>query len=265
LSQAVKAKWDAEAYAKHSSAQAKWAGELLSKLKLKGNECVIDIGCGNGRNTHEIASRLPSGSVVGIDSSDSMISLAKRSWQRHNLSFQTMDAANINLDRQFDVAFSNAVLHWIENHQAVLTGLKQHLNPNARILLQMGGYGNARDIVEVFESIIASCTWSVYFHDFQFPYYFYKHGDYEKWLPECGYQALRTDLIFKDMIHESVSGLKGWLITTWFPYTDRVPEDRRDIFLDQIIQTYLAGRPLDQYGRTHVHMVRLEVEAKVSG
>ncbi|MBN2104527.1 methyltransferase domain-containing protein [bacterium] len=263
MSHAVITKWDAEAYTRHSSAQTTWAYELLSKLKLKGHESVIDIGCGNGRNSHEIACRLPSGSVVGIDSSLSMISLARRSWQRDNLSFQTMDAAYINLDRRFDVAFSNAVLHWVEDHQAVLTGLRRHLNPNAGLLFQMGGNGNARDIVEAAESVMALDAWSGYFHEFRFPYYFYTPGDYEKWLPECGYQTLRIELIHKDMIHESIAGLKGWLMTTWFPYTDRVPEDHRDAFLDQMVQMYLAGYPLDQYGRTHVNMVRLEVEAKV--
>ena len=53
--------WNAEDYARNSSAQESWAIELISKLSLKGHESLIDIGCGNGRITNEIASRLPAG------------------------------------------------------------------------------------------------------------------------------------------------------------------------------------------------------------
>jgi trans-aconitate methyltransferase len=70
--------WNAEEYRTSSSNQKKWALELLSKLDLKGNERVLDIGCGDGEITAAIAQRVPRGFAVGIDSSKEMIDLATR-------------------------------------------------------------------------------------------------------------------------------------------------------------------------------------------
>ena len=68
--------WDAHDYVAHSAAQQVWARELIAKLQLRGDEAVLDIGCGDGRATVLIAERLPDGSVLGVDKSPSMIALA---------------------------------------------------------------------------------------------------------------------------------------------------------------------------------------------
>jgi trans-aconitate 2-methyltransferase len=64
------------------------------------------------------------------------------------------------------------------------------------------------------------------------------------------------------MVHDDAKGLKGWLRTTWFPYTDRVPETDRELFVKQLTDLYLSKYPVDAEGKTHVRMVRLEVEAR---
>jgi trans-aconitate methyltransferase len=256
-------KWNAEDYARNSSAQESWAKELISLLSLKGNESVIDIGCGIGRMTNEIALRLPAGQVVGIDSSESMIELASKTYTRSNLSFYVMNAEDIHLNGRFDLAFSNATLHWIKDHQAVLASLKKHLNPNAKILFQMGGKGNAQDIVKALDDMIADKKWSEFFNGFVFPFHFYEVEDYEKWLPDSGYKAARIELITKDMVHKNAEELKGWLRTTWFPYTNRIPADQQEVFLDDLVSRYLEEEPVDGLGQTHVKMVRLEVEGSV--
>ncbi|MEJ2642108.1 MAG: hypothetical protein P8010_21305 [Desulfosarcinaceae bacterium] len=63
------------------------------------------------------------------------------------------------------------------------------------------------------------------------------------------------------MQHQGPEGFKGWLRTTWFPYTEHLPEDQRDAFLDAVVDRYLSAHPVDTEGRTHVKMVRLEIEA----
>ena len=73
--------------------------------------------------------------------------------------------------------------------------------------------------------------------------------------------ARRVQLIGKDMVHAGTQGLAGWIRTTWLPYTERVPAERRDAFVAEIIDRYLARRPLDADGNVHLEMVRLEVEA----
>lgn len=258
--------WNAQDYAKNSSAQATWAYELVARLGLQGHESLIDIGCGDGKITDQIAARLAGGSVVGIDSSESMITLAAQSFQRPNLAFFVMDAAQIALPgRRFDVAFSNAALHWVPDHRAVLQTLAAHLNPGARLLFQMGGRGNAAGILKALRQLIARPRWTPFFESFTFPYSFYDITDYESWLPEAGYRPLRIQLLPKDMTHPNSDGLKGWLRTTWFPYTNRLPEDLKETFLTELVETYLAAHPLDAAGQTHVEMIRLEVEAEWPG
>jgi len=153
---AVKQTWDAQDYAKNSSAQESWANELVSKLALQGNEHLLDIGCGDGKITFSIAQKLTDGKVVGIDRSENMIELAKDQFDLPNLSFFTMDATEISFTEKFDIAFSNAALHWVKDHGAVLSGLKKHLNKNAKILFQMGGYGNAQDVLDIVNQVIES-------------------------------------------------------------------------------------------------------------
>ncbi len=256
-------KWDAKDYADNSTAQLSWANELIGKLKLQGNESLLDIGCGDGKITAVMAEKLSGGRVVGIDRSKSMVAHAVSLFDLPNLSFHVMDATKISLEGKFNIAFSNAVLHWVHDHKAVLMTLKNHLTNNGKILFQMGGYGNARDIQVVIDELIISEQWRKYFAGFIVPYRFCTIGDYEQWLGETGYKSERIELIAKDMVHDGQDGLKGWLRTTWFPYTDRLPDSRKEAFLDSVVERYLAGYPVDSDGRTHVKMVRLEVEATV--
>jgi len=257
-------KWNAQDYAENSSAQAIWAKELIEKLGLQGHEHILDIGCGDGKITHAIASRLPHGQVVGIDQSENMIDLASTAFDEDNLSFFVMDAAELSLPEKFDIVFSNAVLHWIQDHKKVLRRIKGHLNPNAKLLFQMGGFGNAADVMEIVTRATATKQWADYFKTFVNPYRFCKVSDYENWLYQTGYKAKRIELITKDMVHENSDKLKGWLRTTWFPYTDQLPENEKEHFLSHIIEQYLQANPVDSEGRTHVKMVRLEVEAIVA-
>ena len=96
-----------------------WAEELIPKLRLTGNEAVLDIGCGIGKITARIASCMPQGCVIGIDNSEEMIKLARSKFPQTtylNVSFQVMDARKLTFKEQFDRVFSNAVLHWIIDH-----------------------------------------------------------------------------------------------------------------------------------------------------
>ena len=259
----AKDNWDAHDYANNSSAQESWANELIDKLTLQGNEHLLDIGCGDGKITHSIAKRLNNGWIVGIDRSENMIELARNQFRLPNLSFFTMDATEISFQEKFDIAFSNAALHWVKDHKAVLITLKKHMNSGARILFQMGGCGNAKDVVDVVSQIAATEKWKEYFTQFVFPYRFCNKSDYEEWLRQTGYNAKRIELINKDMVHENAAGFKGWLRTTWFPYTDQLPESRKEEFLSLVVENYLKAYPVDSKGKTHVKMVRLEVEAGI--
>ena len=260
----MKQEWNADDYAINSSAQQQWAQELIAKLSLQGCESLLDIGCGDGKITAQIAQILPKGKVLGIDLSQSMIGLASEQFATKsypNLSFMQMDATDIQLTERFDLAFSNAVLHWIADQPAVLRGVHSCLKPGGKILFQMGGRGNAHEVFNLIQEVIKRPEWKDYYEGFTPPYHFHGPEEYRSWLTNSGFGVKRLELIPKDMQHQEKEGLKGWLRTTWFPYTDRLPAELRDIFLDQVLESYLATHPLDDHGNTHVKMVRLEIEA----
>lgn len=256
--------WDAQDYAKNSSQQQVRAQELLHKLSLKGDETLLDVGCGDGKITAEIAACLPKGSVTGIDISEDMIQLAQQRYPPRafpNLRFQKEDASRLPFCDEFTTVFSNATLHWLRDPLPALLGIAKSLKQGGRILLQMGGVGNAAEIVALLDKQICSQKWAPYFNEFSLPYGFYGPEDYHHWLREAGLKPARVELIRKDMIHPNPTGLTGWLRTTWFPYSQQVPEMQRAAFLDELVSSFLKQHPLDEQGQNHVQMIRLEVEA----
>ena len=261
---AVEYSWNAEDYAKNSSNQYEWAKELIPKLQLTGKEILLDIGCGGGKTTALLATYLPHGKVVGIDSSEEMVALARQNFPHckcANLSFLRMDARELTFREQFDVAFSNAALHWIIDHPAVLCGVAESLDHKGRLLFQMAGKGNAQEIIAVLEEMISEDTCEPYFKNFSFPYGFYGPEEYKTWLREAGFKPERVELLPKVAKLQGREGLAGWIKTTWLPFTERVPIHLRDSFINEIANRYIAAYPLDENGLAHVKMVRLEVQA----
>jgi trans-aconitate methyltransferase len=257
--------WDAEDYSRFSSQQKKWGRELISRLRLRGDEWILDIGCGDGRLTAELAERVPGGFVMGIDSSEEMISFARRSHPRErypNLDWAVMDAAAMDFDERFDLAFSNAVLHWIPDQKSVLKGIERALKPGGKALLQMGGRGNAARVVEAMVKVVGSDPWRDYFRELSFTYSFYGPEEYEQWLEEAGLSPLRVEFVYKDMVHPGRDGIAAWIRTTWLPFTQCIPEDLREKFIYEIVDTYLEAHPPDERGLVHVEAIRLEVEAE---
>jgi trans-aconitate 2-methyltransferase len=257
--------WNAKDYADHSTAQSQWADELIAKLGLSGTESVLDIGCGDGKVTAKIASHLPFGQILGIDNSRQMIDLARQQYPEtlhSNISFARHDARDFELPLHFDIVFSNAALHWVIDHQPVLDCLYRALAPGGRMLLQMGGRGNAASFVEVVESITHQTPWAAFFNDFCFPYGFYGPKVYSQWLIQAGFTPERLELIPKKMTHDSVDKLAGWFRTTWLPYLERIPASDTVTFIDQVMEAYTQLYPPDDSGKVSVKMVRLEVEAR---
>jgi trans-aconitate methyltransferase len=257
-------RWDADDYSRSSSAQQVWARELLAKLRLQGGESVLDIGCGDGKVTAEIAALVPDGRVVGVDSSAEMIRFATRSFgggPAGNLTFLLRDARELDFEEEFDVVFSNATLHWVVDHGPVLRGISRALRAAGRILLQMGGRGNAAEIVALMDELPDDSIWQRYFPERVMAYGFHGPEEYAGWLVEAGLTPLRIELLAKDMTQPGKEGLASWLRTTWLPYTQRIPEEMRDEFVADIADRYLRSHPPDGDGLVHVQMFRLEVEA----
>jgi trans-aconitate 2-methyltransferase len=256
--------WNPEDYARHSDAQLKWAQELRSRLNLRGNESLLDIGCGDGKITADFARAIPRGQAIGIDSSLEMVEYAAKNYpatQYPNLRFRQMDAQAIVFEQAFDVVFSNATLHWVPDHFAVLTRVSQILKPGGKLIISCGGQGNAAGIIATFSEVMQRQDWRSYFATFQPPYTFHGVEVYQSWLSEIGLQVQRLELVPKDMTHKGSEGLAGWIRTTWMPFIHCVPVENQEEFIQEVVTTYLKHIPLDRDDLSHVEMVRLEAEA----
>jgi len=257
------AQWNAAEYAANSAVQLAWARELIARLHLRGDEHILDVGCGDGKITAELAQAVPRGSATGVDASTPMIAFAREKFP--SLDFQVMDARQIQSAKSFDLIFSNAALHWVDDHAAFLRGAAGVLRTGGRLVVSCGGKGNGQDVVTALHAVMRLKRWRDYFRGMPLPYFFYAPADYQGWLPQTGFRASSVSLAPKDAIYDGFHGLATWLRTAWLPYTQRVPEAVREAFIAMVTERYVVRHPLDSTGQVHVRMVRLEIDAVKAG
>jgi len=263
--------WNANDYAKHSSAQLKWAMELIEKMPLTGTESLLDLGCGDGKITALLAKKLAHGRVLGIDASETMISNAESTFlqaEHPNLSFKKMDASFLTFQEEFDLVFSNSALHWIKDHGPLLKGIRRALKPNGTCFLRFGGKGTLDAFQPCIDAILNNAKWASYFSPIEYFSTFenlwglYDDASYMDWLVAHELTALSIKLIPSDMVQNNRAALEGWARTTWHPYLSLVPEHLKNEFVSELIDHYLAIHPADDDGKIHVNMIRLEVQAQ---
>jgi len=138
------AEWDAERYHQISGPQQAWGRRVLGRLALQGHERVLDLGCGTGRVTGEIAACVPRGRVVGLDRSPAMLATAGAWLREHAPGVRLVlgDGAALPFRRAFDAVFSGATFHWIHDHAALFRSIITALEPGGRLVAQCGGAGN---------------------------------------------------------------------------------------------------------------------------
>ena len=162
--------FDGKKYQKASSHQRTWGHRLIAELDLRGNEKILDLGCGDGSLSARIAERLPRGEVVGIDGSRGMIAAALPK-SRQNLHFLLMDINHLNFVEKFDVVFSNAALHWVHDHRKLFAHVRRVLRADGRVRFNFAGDGNCSHFFNVVRRAMARESYAGYFHDFQWPWY----------------------------------------------------------------------------------------------
>lgn len=166
--------WNAGCYHDISSPQQKWGRKVLDRLPLAGNEQVLDVGCGTGRLTGEIASRVPQGRVVGVDRSASMLATAAAFLraQPRGTALVLADATALPFRRAFDAVFSGATFHWIHDHAALFRSIITALRPGGRLVAQCGGGPNLAVLYARADALIRQPRFAPYFEDWSEPTYF---------------------------------------------------------------------------------------------
>jgi trans-aconitate 2-methyltransferase len=144
--------WDAAGYARRSGLQRAMADEVLSQLNLEGSERVLDIGCGHGRITAEIAARVPRGSVVGLDRSREMVSFASSHFGpeiRPNLRFEVGDAGSLPFREEFDLVVSLNALHWVPEQDKALRSIRAAMKSDGVAQLRLVPAGERKSLEDV--------------------------------------------------------------------------------------------------------------------
>lgn len=256
-------RWNASDYAKNSQGQMGWALSIIDRLELPMDARLVDLGCGDGKITVELARRVPNGHVVGIDNSPDMIELAESTWCSAipNVKFHVADVQSFELPVIFDLAFSNSTLHWVPNHLSVLRSVSRALKSDGRAVFSMGGRGTASAVFNALGDFSRKGQWAEFLAGAEAPHYFFGPEEYSHWLPIAGLRATRVGLVEKLMRHENTRALEGWLRTTWMPYTERIPANQRELFLRELVEKVRSGCDTADKGAILLPMVNLEVEA----
>lgn len=185
--------WDPILYNANSEPQLNWSLAMLQKYPFKGTESVLDVGCGNGRVSAVIASKVRNGEVLGIDLSKDMIHFASQAYSDlPNLSFQQGNAANFKIAYQFDLITCFNVLHWVYEQEQALTCLYNHLKPQGTTLLHLSRPIREQGIVEGLAFAINDPRFAPFFENFtEGPYMSYMTlEDYQQILEHIGFEVL---------------------------------------------------------------------------
>jgi trans-aconitate 2-methyltransferase len=160
--------WDAASYDRVSDPQFQWALEQLEPHEFRGDEIVLDAGCGTGRVTAELGRRVPRGRVYGVDVAPSMVAHA-RERLAGAATILHQDLVKLSLPEPVDVIFSNATFHWIDDHEALFATLRRALKPSGVLIAQCGGKGNVASFLRAAESVVREKPFGPYFQGWRWP------------------------------------------------------------------------------------------------
>ncbi len=237
MSTAPERDWDAATYDRVSDPQFGWALEQLDRLELTGDEIVLDAGCGSGRVTAELVTRVPRGRVYGVDVAPSMVEHARLALGS-KATILCQDLVTLDLPEAVDVAFSNATFHWVHDHEALFAALHGAMKPGARLLAQCGGLGNIDAFRRVADAVAAKEPFAPHFNGWQRPWNYASAEVTARRLTGAGFVEVDTWLQPKRVVPEP-----GFVQTVCLVrHLDPLPEDVRPRFVDRVLAA--CGEPL---------------------
>ena len=235
--------WNAAEYSRRSSLQEAMAQEVLALLDLKDAERILDVGCGDGKITAEIASRVPRGSVVGVDPSGDMISFAQSHFgpaTRPNLRFEVADARRLPFQNEFDLVVSFNALHWIPDQDAALSSIHSALISGGRAQLRLVAAGARKSLENLVEETRRTSKWSAYFRDFNDPYLHLTSDEYAAMAERNGFRVLRVNTRDHAWNFGSRAAFAAFCAVGCVEWTRRLPEAERAEFINDVLDRYRA-------------------------
>jgi len=198
--------WKSELYESQHSFVWRYGASVLELLSPQPGERILDLGCGTGQLTQEIAAR---GAIpIGLDKSAAMIEQARKNYP--DLQFIVADASHFSFAELFDAVFSNATLHWIKEPEEVIACIWQALKPGGRFVAEFGGKGNIQAIATAINNALEAAGYPV--ESQLYPWYFPSIGEYTTKLEKQGFSVTYAILFERSTrLEAGDKGLQNWL------------------------------------------------------
>jgi trans-aconitate 2-methyltransferase len=232
--------WDAAGYHRVSDVQQTWARDVLARLPLRGDETVLDAGCGSGAVTAMLLERLPEGHVVAVDASPEMVEHAAAALDPARATVRVADLADFQLEAPVDAVFSNAVFHWVMDHDALFACLHRALKPGGRLVSQCGGRDNIAGFIAKAREVAAREPYAEHLTGIGGWSNFADVGETRERLARAGFKDLRVWIEPSDMTPERPAAFIR--AVNLRAYVERLPDPLRDPFIDDVLER--AGSPL---------------------
>ncbi len=244
--------WDPQTYGKTGAFVHGLAGGVLEWLAVQQGERILDLGCGDGQLTLRLAAT--GASVQAVDASAEMVAAAR---SRGVMAEEANAEALPYADAEFDAVFSNAVLHWVRNQDAMLAQVRRVLKPGGRFVAEMGGHGNIAAVRVALLSVLARHGYGDLENDVN--YYPTPEG-YTRKLEAAGFRVERMGLIPRPTQLDE-GGMAEWLRTFRRGVIEALPQNLREIVVAET--TALLGQALrTDDGKWVADYVRLRFVAR---
>jgi trans-aconitate 2-methyltransferase len=255
--------WNAGEYSRHSSLQAAVAQEQLGRLTLEGAERVLDIGCGDGKITAEIAARVPHGSVLGVDPSPDMFAFATHPFgpaTRPNLRFEVADARRLSYRGEFERVVSFNALHWVPEQGEALRSIRAALVDAGQAVLRFVPEGGRRCLEDVIEDVRQSARWARHFTDFQKPYAHFSPQEYQDLAHQNGFRVLRMGFEDRAWDFQTREAFAAFARATFVAWTRHLPESDWPTFTTEVLDRYRSVAACSPHEANTFKFYQLEVE-----
>jgi trans-aconitate 2-methyltransferase len=240
--------WNSTVYHRLSGPQVSWGKKVFTRLQLRGDELVLDAGCGTGRLTAELLEAVPQGRVVGVDLSQNMLNSARQHLRAdfgRRLNLVACDLLHLPFKKIFDVVVSTAAFHWVPDHDRLFRNLHDLLVPGGRLEAQCGGGPNLVDLRACANSLMAKPKFARYFAGFHEPWLFQDAEQAADTLRRAGFTAIETSVEPAPTLLDDADHFREFVPNIIFRrHLENLPNDElRAEFIDEITQQAANDKP----------------------